>query len=142
MCPECGAPLPESGTCQEHFHALLYLEAEVSGAPGGLLHFYVVACYGLQHPDSFGYNQAALEGLRDNLAALVAGQATLEAIRQRMRAATDGPTRVRRREGEAVEWRRGGWSMHVADVLAGGMEGYAERVTAWAHSVRDTLDVS
>lgn len=139
MCPECGAPLPESGTCQENFHALLYLEAEVPGAPGGLLHFYAVACYGLQHPDSFGYNQATLVGLAEHLAALVDGRTSLDEVRHTTRQATNGAVRVRRREGETVEWRRGGWSMHVADVLAGGAGEYAERVTAWARSIREAL---
>ena len=137
MCPECGAPLPESGTCQENFHALLYLEAAVPGAPGGLLHFYAVACYGLQHPDSFGYNQAALEGVHNCMVELVDGKTTLDQVRRATRQAVNGSTRVRRRDGETVQWRYGAWSMHVGEVLEGGMEGYAERVTAWARAIRN-----
>jgi hypothetical protein len=129
------------GSCRDHFHALLLLEAEVPGAPGGVPHFYAVAGYGLQHPGSMGYTAGVAEGLRASVADVLDGRATLAGIRKLTRARFGGPARVTRREGEpAVEWYRGPWPMTVADVLAAGVDGYAAAVESWARSVRETLD--
>src|SRR5207245_1224173 len=67
-CPECGAPVPDGGTCRDHFHALFLLEGEIPGVAGSALHFYAVAAYGLQHPDGMNYTAEALAGLRAALA--------------------------------------------------------------------------
>jgi hypothetical protein len=143
LCPECGAPTPEGGSCRDHFHSLLLLESQIPGGPGGLSHFYAVACYGLQHPDGMNYTAGTLAGLRASLADVLDGRATLAAVRRRTRRATDGPARVTRRAGEpAVTWRRGCWPMTVADVLTVGADAgaYAERVLRWARSVHEALD--
>jgi hypothetical protein len=63
-CPECGAAVPEGGTCRDNFHALLLLQSEIPGGPGGLAHFYAVASYGLQHPGSMNCTAETLAGLR------------------------------------------------------------------------------
>src|SRR5437588_4353795 len=110
ICPECGAPVPDGGSCRDNFHALLLLEAEVPGAPGALLHFYAVTSYGLQHPDSMNYTADALAGLRARLADVLDSRATLEETRRRVRRAADGAVRVTRRAGDAeVRWHRGNW---------------------------------
>jgi hypothetical protein len=143
LCPECGAPTLKDGSCRDNFHALLLLEAEILGGPGSLPHFYAVASYGLQHPDSMNYTADALAGLRTGLADLLDGRATLDEMRRRTRRAVDGPVRVIRRAGEAiVPWRRGRWPMTVADVLTVEADAntYAEHVLRWARSVRETLD--
>jgi hypothetical protein len=143
VCPECGAPFPEGGSCRDNFHALLLLESEIPGGPGALPHFQAVACYGLQHPDSMNYTAAALAGLHAHLAASLDGRATLADLRRRTRRAADGAVRITRRAGDpAVAWRRGGWPLTVADVLGGEVDAkaYAERVARWARSVRETLD--
>lgn len=140
VCPECGAPVPVGGSCLDHFHALLLLEGEVSGAPGSILHFYAVAAYALQHPDGMNYSADALAGLRVSVADALEGRAGLAELRRRGRA-FDGPARVVRRPGdEAVPWRRGGWPMTVVDVINGGVESYPDLVTRWAASIRETLD--
>jgi hypothetical protein len=147
-CPECGAPVPDLGSCRDHFHALLLLEAEIPGVGGSILHFYAVATYGLQHPDSMNYTAAALAGLRAAVADALDGRATPGQLRSRGRAATDGPVRVTRRAGDAeVPWRRGNWPMTIADVCTADTFGaydtyeeYADRVVRWARSVRETLD--
>src|SRR5262249_48119803 len=140
ICPECGAAFPEGGSCRDNFHALLLLEAEVPGAAGSILHFYAVAAYGLQHPDSMNYTADTLAGLPPTVAAALDGQMTVAEIRRRGRR-LDGAVRVTRRAGDAeVRWRRGDWPMTVADVCTADVETYAERVVAWAGSVRDTLD--
>jgi hypothetical protein len=143
LCPECGAPTPEGSSCRDQFHALLLLEAEIPGGPGALPHFYAVASYGLQHPDSMNYTAAALAGLRASLADVLDGRATLDEIGHRTRRALDGPVRVTRRRGDAVvPWLRGRWPMTDADVLTVDRDAdtYGERVARWARSVREVLD--
>src|SRR3954454_6660386 len=99
-CPECGATVPDGGSCRDHFHALLLLEAEIPGVAGSVLHFYAVATYGLQHPDSMNYTAEALAGLRTDLADMLDGQMTVGELRRRGRRDTDGPRRVTRRPGD------------------------------------------
>jgi hypothetical protein len=141
FCPECGATIPEGGTCRDRFHALLLLEAEIPGGPGELPHFYAVASYGLQHPGSKSYTAAVAEGLRSAVADMLDGRASLEDIRRRTRATLDGPARVTRRPGDPdVDWYRGVWPLTVTDVLAAGPDGHAVTVERWARSVRETLD--
>ncbi|HEV3165517.1 MAG TPA: DUF5946 family protein [Isosphaeraceae bacterium] len=147
-CPECGAPIPEGGSCRDNFHLLLLLEGEIAGVAGSILHFYAVATYGLQHPGSMNYTAEALSGLRSTMADALDGRVTVDDIRRRGRRATNGPQRVTRREGDAVVSRhRGGWPMTVADVCNpetygsyDTYEAYAELVVRWARSVRETLD--
>lgn len=135
-CPECGAPLAPGGSCWDTFALLLALEAEIPGAAGSTLHFYAVACYNLQHPVTMRLTQEALHGLAQHLADELAGRATLAEIRVRTRRRVNGATRVLRREGDPPPtWVHTTWPMHVADVYAGGVEHYPERVTAWARSV-------
>jgi len=141
-CPECGAAIPEGGSCRDNFHVLLLLESEVPGAPGGLPHFFAVASYGLQHPGSMNYTAEAAEGLRATVADMLDDRTTLVETLRRMRAKYDGPTRVTRRTGDPeVEWHRGCWPMTVTDVLAAGPDRYSETVERWVCSVRETLDV-
>jgi hypothetical protein len=139
-CVECGAPLHAGETCQEKFHALLLLEGQVTDAPGSIIHFYTVACYVLQHPDSMNYTALALHGLRDSLGDALDGRATLDELRRRARVASDGATRITRREGDpGVRWRRGGWEVTVADVCTLAPEQYISGVLRWARSIRETL---
>jgi hypothetical protein len=142
-CPECGAPVPEGGTCRDSFHALLELEWQIPGGPGALGHFFAVACYGLQHPDSMGYTADALAGLHASVASVLDGDSTPEGVRRRTRKAVNGAVRVTRRAGDPVPaWRRGSWPMTVADVLTVEAEqnAYGERVRRWACSIREALD--
>lgn len=149
-CPECGAPVPEAGSCRDHFHALLLLEVEIPGVPGTVLHTYAVGAYALQHPDSMGYTAEALAGLRRTLADLLEGRASPEQTRRRTRLAVDGPTRVLRRAGEpAPAWRRGSWPLTIADVCTADTfgaydtaEAFADHVVRWARSVVAALDAA
>jgi hypothetical protein len=140
-CPECGAPLPDGGQCRDHFSALLLLEAQVPEAAGSLLHFYAVASYALQHPDSFGYTAPALADVCKSLADALDGQVTVEDLRRRARYGFDGPARVVRRAGDdPAPWHRGPWPVTVADVCTVDAAEYVEQLLRWAHAVRDTLD--
>src|SRR5204862_4147370 len=83
-CQECAPPLPEGGTCIDHFHALLLLEYEVAADPvaisagrGLVAHFYAVTSYVLQHPEGMKYTAEALAGARRDLADHLAGKVTL-----------------------------------------------------------------
>jgi hypothetical protein len=90
-----------------------------------------------------GYTAVALASTRRNLADHLAGRVTLAELRLRVRRAADGPVRVTRRAGDSVVcWPIKGWPVTVADVVAGGVEGYAERVTAWAESVVRVLEAA
>jgi hypothetical protein len=143
VCPECGTPVPDGGSCRDNFHALLLLGPEIPGGPGDVPHFYAVASYALQHPVSMGYTAEALAALRECLAGHLDRRATLDAIRRRVRQDSDGAKWVTRRAGDGVvRWRVVFWPMTVADVCAGGTEGYGARVELWARSIRDTLDSS
>lgn len=33
-CPECGATVPEGGSCRDYFDALMLLESQIPGGPG------------------------------------------------------------------------------------------------------------
>jgi hypothetical protein len=143
VCPECGAGVPEAGSCRDNLHALLLLESQVPGLDAPILHFYAVACYGLQHPHSMNYTAAAARGLRAALSDTLDGRATLDEIRRRAREGARRAGRVTRREGDPeVEWRTGTWPMTVADVLTVEPEpkAYADRIVSWARSVRGALE--
>src|SRR5262245_18455556 len=79
-CPECGCVVSDGQLCLDHFHALLLLEWQIPGGPGEVPHFYAVAGYGLQHPDTMNHTVEALAGLRQAVADHLAGRATLEQI--------------------------------------------------------------
>lgn len=140
-CPECGAPVPAGGACQANFHALLALEWEVPGGPPRVAHFYAVATHVIQHPGSKGYTREALEQLRGAVRDVLAGRASIaDALRRaRLHAAAAG--RITRREGEtAPQHAVKSWPVVVTDVLAGGVDGYAERVEHWARTTIQALD--
>jgi hypothetical protein len=142
-CPECGARLPAGGSCRDNFHALLLLESQVPGLNAPVLHFYLVACYGLQHPHSMKYTAAALSGLCGALADVLDGRATVDEIRRRARQGARAAGRVTRRDGDLeVQWRVGNWPMTVADVLTVDPEvkAYGDRILSWARSVREALE--
>lgn len=58
-CDECGGRTAIR-SCREHFHALLALDFDRTGATGAY-HTLNVACYGLQHPSEYGIGGAAAQ---------------------------------------------------------------------------------
>jgi Family of unknown function (DUF5946) len=149
-CPECGAAVPDGRTCRDHFHALLLLESEIPGVPGSIAHFYAVAAYSLQHPESMNCTRDAVCGLRATLADVLDGRTGVGDLRRRGRRATDGSVRVTRRVGDPVaSWYHGPWAVTIADICTADTFGcydtyeeFADRVTRWARLVRETLDAS
>jgi hypothetical protein len=149
-CPECGAPLAQSGACIDHFHAMLLLEHEVAADPaavsagrGERAHFLAVSAYVLQHPDSMAYTAEALDAARRSVADVVQGAITLDALRRRVRRSADGPARITRRPGDlVVRWPVEAWPLTVVDVLDAGPDGYIACVDDWAASILATLDAA
>ena len=133
-CPECGAPVPDGGTCRDNFHALLALEWDVRGGAGLIAHFFAVSAYGLQHPDTMRYTVEAIEWLRSAVGEALETGCSVESLRASARVQGES-AHVTRREGDPVpSWGVECWTTNVADVLARGTEGYAVRVRDWASS--------
>lgn len=140
-CAECGAPVPDGGTCRDNLDALLYIEAAIEGGPGELAHFYAVASYGVQHPESMGFTVETVQGLRARLAQALSGSADIADIRRQVRFAAGQSGRVTRRGDERVPaWPVVQWSMTACDVAVAGPHGYAENVETWARSVVASTD--
>jgi hypothetical protein len=144
-CVECGAPLPPGGACIDYFHELLALESRIPGGAGERPHFLAVAAYNLQHPS--GFTPAMLRGLRRTFADVLDGRASVDDAWQRARYAADGPTRVRRRSGDALSdddramlaaWPSA-WGATVLDACRARPEEYADRVQRWAAAVSAQL---
>lgn len=134
-CPECGALSHDGLTCRERFHALLAMEGQDPALAAE--HFFTVACYNLQHPSQF--TPEAIEGLKSSLAGLLDKTLTIKEIRQRTSAEYNGPKKVLQSTwGRTVTLRL--WKMTTADVYRHFTPGgTAERVKAWAESVRREL---
>lgn len=148
ICTECGARIPAGGACRDHLDALLALEtqlaherADVWDQLGAVTHFYAVGSYMLQHPEGMGGTQAALHGLRAQLARHLNGLDDLDAIAARVRRDANGAARVTRRNSDPIPtWGIGDWPMSITDVLAAGPDGYCDAVRAWIQSILRELD--
>jgi hypothetical protein len=145
-CPECGAAVSDGQTCRDLFYALLVLEGEIAGVPGSILHFYAVATYNLQHPETSGLTAAVLRDSRLALADALDGRAQLQDLLRRARRATNGPARVARRPGDLLPgWPPIRWQTTAAAILQARpatYDAYAELVVGWARSVRAQLDAA
>lgn len=134
-CPECSASTVDGVACAEQFGAVLAWEQDDAELLAE--HFLTVASYNLQHPSRFTAD--ALDRLRESLALYLEGELAVKDIRRRMATVFDGPRRVMVREHERVVVARA-WPLTIADVYCGGRaQGAAERVRAWAASVREAL---
>ena len=141
-CDECGADVPDGGTCRDHFESMLALEWQLPGGPSELAHFLAVGSYGLQHPSSMNYTADSLAWLRDAIADALDGRVTVGGLRRRAREVAHVAEHVTRREGDVpVRWEVTRWPMTVADVLAAApdMNAYLDVVSRWAGSVVRTL---
>ena len=134
-CPECGAPKVDGLSCREQLGVIGAWEWQDPALLA--LHFLTVASYNLQHPAQF--TDAAIAGLRELfLAHLDQGVAVVE-VRRRVAQSTAGSVRVLKPEAERRPMLRH-WSMTIADVyIPGQPEGAADRVKAWAASIRAEL---
>ena len=134
-CPECGALPVTDLSCWEQLGAIGAWEWQ---DPALLAqHFLTVASYNLQHPAQF--TDAAIAGLRELfIAHLGQGMAVVE-VRRRVAQRTAGSVSVLKPAAERRPVLRH-WSMTIADVyIPDQPEGAAERVKAWAASIRAEL---
>jgi Family of unknown function (DUF5946) len=135
-CPECGAPWQGVQTCEDYFHQMLFWEAE-NPAYGAQSHHLMVLCYHLQHPSL--YSPEGLEFAQQLLVEFLEHGRTPEQIRLRNRHHVDSSRRNWKITGAGEA--RGSythamrWSMTAADVVAGGVEHYCDRVRSWALSI-------
>ncbi len=139
-CAECGAVWINELTCEDHFHQMLYWEAENPGA-GAEVHHLMVLCYYLQHPSL--YSPAGLNEARRLLADFVEHGVSPAEARQRNRGGVDSSRRHWKIKGTADSRGSYGqvmvWNMTAADIVAGGAQRYCDNVRVWAHLVNETL---
>ena len=135
VCPECGAPRVDGLSCREQLGAIGAWEWQDPALLA--LHFLTVASYNLQHPAQF--TDAAIAGLRELFIAHLDQGMAVEEVRRRVAQSTAGSVKVLKPEAERRPVLRH-WSMTIADVyIPGQPEGAAERVKAWAASIRAEL---
>lgn len=137
-CPECGAVWTDE-TCEEHFHQMLYWEAEFPQY--GVVHHLMVLCYHLQHPSL--YSPEGLATGKQLLVGFLEHGLTTEETRRRNRAALDSGTRkfkiTARPDSHGVYDHPVEWTMTAADVSTSGADHYVDNVKVWAQSVYDAL---
>ena len=140
QCPACGAVWTNGQTCEDHFHQMLFWEAEHPSYSAEVHHLMVV-CYYLQHPSL--YSPAGLSEARRLLLEFVERGASPVEVRQRNRARVDSSRRDWKITGTAASHgsydRPIPWTMTAADVAAGGPDHYCDNVRAWAQAVNETL---
>jgi hypothetical protein len=141
-CPECNASLPENMTCEDHFHQMLYWEAEYPEY--GIVHHLMVLCYHLQHPSL--YSSQGLDVGKRLLTDFLERGLTTEEVRQRNQAQVDSGSRewkiTARPDSFGVYEHPIYWTITAADVVAHGAERYVANVRDWAQSVFDALQSS
>jgi hypothetical protein len=139
-CAECGAGWVNGQTCEDHFHQMLYWEAE-NPACGAEVHHLMVLCYHLQHPSR--YSPAGLNEARRLLVDFVEHGLSPAEARQRNRARVDSSRRNWKITGTAASHgsyaQAIAWKVTAADVVAGGSENYCDSVRGWAQSVNEAL---
>lgn len=141
-CPECQANLPAGQTCQDHFHQMLFWETE--DPANGEVHHLAVLCYHLQHPHL--YSPAGLRQARHLLTEFVVHHQPPQQARRANRRRVDSGRRewkITARPGQAGGYARPvAWTLHAAEVVAGGIENYRANVRRWAEAVYADLQDS
>jgi hypothetical protein len=100
-------------------------------------HFLTVASYNLQHPAQF--TEVALVGLQQQFIEHLDNGVPVTEIRRRVSNLAEGSVKVRKPEADRRPVLRC-WPMTIADVyLPDRPAGAADRVKAWAGSIREEL---
>jgi hypothetical protein len=142
ICPECGAAWRGGITCEQHFHQMLFWEAE--NPEYGIVHHLMVLCYHLQHPSL--YSPDGLDTAKRLLTDFLVRGLTPAEVRRDNRHAVDSGNRAWKIKGTPNS--RGSyqhpiqWQMTAADVIASDADHYCESVKAWAWSIYETLQAS
>ena len=138
-CPACGADWRGGQTCEDHFHQMLFWEAEDQRR--GVVHHLMVLSYQLQHPHR--YSNAGLRYSVGLLVEFVEQGTPTEVVRARSRDSVDSGKRswtVTARPGDAGAYANPvTWTVTAADVIARGADAYVESVREWARSIYDAL---
>ncbi len=138
-CPECETPLQDGTTCRDHFHQMLFWEAEDPAR--AVVHHLMVLCYHLQHPGL--YAQDGLSYARSLLLDFLVRGLSTDAVRKRRREQVASGNRAwtvtARPDSIGVYDHPVRWTMTAADVVAAGADAYCDRVRDWAQSVRVSL---
>lgn len=138
-CLECGTAWSDGKTCQDHFHQMLFWEAENPGY--GEVHHLMVLCYHLQHSSLYS-PQGLNEGQRLLVEFLEKG-VTPDEVRKRNRARVDSSKRkwkIKRTATSHGSYEHPiQWTMTAADIVAGGADNYCGNVRRWAQSILQTL---
>ena len=134
-CPECGADKIMGMSCWEQLGGILAWEWH---DPDLLAeHFLTVASYNLQHPAQF--TDKAIEKLREFFIDHLDNETPVDLLRRRMAKTAAGENKVLKDLPEQQMILRH-WNMTIADVyLPNHLEGAAERVRAWARSIKSEL---
>ena len=140
-CPDCGAAWEGGITCAEHFHQMLFWEAEFP-AYGEQVHHLMVLCYHLQHPGL--YTPEGLAHALGLLADFVVRGLSPDDVRRRGRQQVDSGNRAWKVTGSEGRGRGSydppvDWTMTAADVVAGGSDAYCDNVRRWADSMVEAL---
>lgn len=134
-CPECGAPLVEGMNCWEQLGAIIAWEWQDPELMAQ--HFLTVASYNLQHPAQF--TEDAIVGIAQQFCEHLDKGLPVTEIRRRVAQSAEGKTKVLKPEAERRPILKQ-WSMTIANVyLPDQPQGAAERVKAWAASIRSQL---
>lgn len=135
ICPECGAPRVDGLDCWNQMGAVCAWEWQDPDLAA--VHFLTVASYNLQHPAQF--TAETLAELRAVYIEHLDRGLPVAEIRRRVGAQTEGARRVLKPAAERRPVLRR-WPLTVADVyLPDQPQGAAERVKAWAGSIRREL---
>ena len=135
LCPECGAPLVDGLDCWGQLGAIIAWEWQDPALMAQ--HFLTVASYNLQHPAQFTVD--ALAGLRQQFIDHLDNGVPVQEIRRRVSSMAEGNTNVLIPEAERHPVLRQ-WQMTINKVyLPDQPTGAADRVKAWAASIREEL---
>lgn len=142
-CSECGAVWHSGITCLDHFHQMLAWEFENPGGAGAVHHL-TVLCYNLQHPSV--YSPDALIEAKALLARYVVDGVSPRQIRSELQQILNSSTHSYKIRGtpdvHGAYAHPVNWTTTIEHITAGGLDGYCERVEAWAKSVYQSLLVS
>jgi len=140
FCLECKSPLPDTLTCQDHFHQLLFWENEVQVY--GEVHHLTVLCYHLQHPSL--YSPGGLQAARTLLADFLMRGLSPGKVRRQIKEQVDSGKRqskITSRPGAQGSYPTPvHWTMTVGDVVAAGKENYLSSIRDWAKSIHMALE--
>ncbi len=138
-CPECGAVLGESGSCQDIFDEFLVLEFTDPGY--GEVHFLTVACFMIQHGR---YSNEGLVWIDQTLRAYLEEGLTHAQLRRLAAKDTSSGTRTWKvtRAADAPPQPKIGWSMTIADVASRyqDAESYCELIKAWGRRTLQEME--